>query len=157
MYRTLLKSMVFRVGVVLLILNFPGGYFVAIPAGIWAGLQYGQKWGFITWFSVYGFSWIMFLAGSMMAGRSGVYYAHWYWHRRMKKLARLKRWKELRAIRLTALIAKGTGRVVSGIGREVAGEVKGVIHRIEHRRLDKPHLRGKRGRGKDETTHRRSL
>lgn len=127
------KSFWFRVGVILLILNFPTAYLVAIPVGLWIGIHYGHRWGLVVGLSVYALSWVMMLVGSSLAGKEGWDYARWYWRHRMLKIDRLKRWKELRAVRMAKVMAREVGEIGREIGREVKEEVQQVIQKIEHR------------------------
>ncbi len=141
------KSFGFKLGVILLILNFPMAYLVAIPVGLWMGVHYGHRVGLAFGLTLYALSWVMMLVGSSLAGKDGWDYARWYWRRRMLKLDRLKRWKELRAVRVAKVMVREVGEIgreVSEIGREIGREVKEevqqVMQKIEHRHdHDKDH------------------
>jgi hypothetical protein len=127
------KSFWFKVGVILLILNFPMAYLVAIPVGVWMGVHYGHRIGLAFGLSLYALSWVMMFAGSSLAGKDGWDYARWYWRHRMLKIDRLKRWKELRAVRLAKVMVREVEEIGREIGREVKEEVQQAIGKIEHR------------------------
>lgn len=121
-----LSSNRFRIGVILIIINFPVGWIIGPIVATWLGMHFDStRLGLLIAAIFYLLSWVMLGLGSILAGKQGLETAKRYRRRRKTLVERLHRWEEIRATRLTEEALK--------LSKKVSSDVRKIWQQVQKR------------------------